>query len=222
MSRKGNKTIAPRSKSVRGCRLIWHSLSPKEVSQVLKAYKGCPYFALMSEQEYDGTAFEACPIVIQLYPKSSHKEAISPFLWYHIYSAPVQCETPPDSFFLQLSGRSKVRLGFASHEAQRWFDTVRFDLDNQGILSNDERTNGRMSDMFDASDTDGRSPAGHRLSPGPQANCSPTMMSWFYMTSPSGWKTTTWSKLSNPRAKRSFLSVGLLGQWATYLLLHGN
>ena len=122
MGRKGNKMIAPRSKCVRGCRLIWHSLPPKEISQVLKAYKGCPYFALMSEQEYDGSAFEACPIVIQLYPKTSHKEAISPFLWYHIYNALVQCETPQDSFFLQIFGRSKVRLGFTSHDGSALHD----------------------------------------------------------------------------------------------------
>ena len=47
MGRKGNKTIAPRSKSVRRCKLIWHPFPPKETSHVLKAYKGCPYFALM-------------------------------------------------------------------------------------------------------------------------------------------------------------------------------
>ena len=110
----------------------------------------------MFEQEYDGPAFEDCPIVIQLYPKTSHKEAISPFVWVQMYNAVVQSDTPQESFFVQLSGKSKVRLGFTSHDMpQRWFHAVHFDLDKQGILSKDKRTNKRMSDIFNASDTDG-------------------------------------------------------------------
>ena len=176
MGRKRNKMMAPRSKSVRGCRLIWHSLPPKEVSQVLKAHKGCPYFALMLEREYDGKVFEACLIVIQRYPKSSHKEAISPFLWYHIYSASVQCETPPDSFFLQLLGTSKVSVGFTSHdEAQRWFYTVRFDLDNQAPFQKMKERTSEFETYFIPRTRTALSPSGHELSPGPQGNRSPTM-----------------------------------------------
>ena len=103
MGRKGNKMIAPRSKTARNCRLIWHAFPPKEVDQVLKAYKGCPYFAVMTENEYDGTAFDECPMVIQRYPKTSDKEAISPFLWYQVYSALIQGETPRDSLFTPTS-----------------------------------------------------------------------------------------------------------------------
>ena len=96
----------------------------------------------MSKQEYDETAFEDCPIIIELYPKTSHKEATSPFLWFQVYTPLMQTDTPRDSFFLQLLGKSKVRLGFTSQDmAQPWFEAVRFDLDNHSILSKDERTN---------------------------------------------------------------------------------
>ena len=86
MGTKRNKMIARRSKCVRGCRLILQSLPNKELSYVLKVYKGCPYFASMLDYEYDGSAFEACPIVIRLYPKTSYHRAISAFVLYHIYN----------------------------------------------------------------------------------------------------------------------------------------
>ena len=90
-----------------------------------------------------------------MYPKTSHKESTSPFLWFQIHTALTQSNKPGDSFFLQLAGKSKVRLGFTSHDtAHQWYKAVKFDLDNQGILSKDERTNNHICDIFDASNTE--------------------------------------------------------------------
>ena len=118
---------------------------------VLKAYKGYPYFAHIEEWEYDGTTFEDCPIVLQFYPKVSYKEAASPFLWSTICAALMQSDMPRESFHLLLAGKSKVRLGFKSYEtAQSWFETVKFDLETQGILSKDERSNKHASNMTES------------------------------------------------------------------------
>ena len=62
--------------------IIWHVFPRADIAQVLKAYKGCPYFALMTEAQFKGMVFEECPLVMHLYPKPSHKDAVAPFLWH--------------------------------------------------------------------------------------------------------------------------------------------
>ena len=155
MGRKGNKMIATKSKIVKGRKVIWHVFPPNEIEMVLQAYKGCPYFALMFEAEFEGTIFEECPLVMQLYPKTSQKDAVAPFLWHQIHSSLCQSDLDSAAFALQLTGRFKLRLGFKSQEEGiKWFDSVRYDMDALGILFKDERTNKRISDLLEASDSE--------------------------------------------------------------------
>ena len=138
MGRKGNKMIATKSKIVKGRKVIWHVFLPNEIEMVLQAYKGCPYFALMSEAEFEGTIFEECPLVMQLYPKTSQKDVVAPFLWHQIHSSLRQSHLDSAAFALQLPGRFKLRLGFKSQdEGIKWFDSVRYDMDALGTLFKD-------------------------------------------------------------------------------------
>ena len=92
---------------------------------------------------------------MQIYPKTPHRRQCHSFrgITSTMHFSRVKLLK---NFFLQLCGRSKVRLGFSSTEgAQQWFDAVRFDLDDQGVLSKDERRNKRMSHIVDGCDREG-------------------------------------------------------------------
>ena len=103
MGRKGNKMIATKSKIVKGCKVTWHIFQPNETEMVLQAYKGFLYFALMSEAEFEGTIFEECPLVMQLYPKTSQNDAVA-----NLFVAP--------NSFLPMPIRSGLSgLHFAAH-----------------------------------------------------------------------------------------------------------
>ena len=67
---------------VRGCKIIGHVFPSQKIDMVLKAYQSCPYFALMTEAEFDAPVFEECTLGMQLYPKHLHKGAITAFLWH--------------------------------------------------------------------------------------------------------------------------------------------
>ena len=126
--------------------------SPNEIAMVLQAYKGCPYFALMSGAEFEGTIFEESPLVMELYPKTSQKDAVAPFLLHQIHSFLCQSDLDSAAFALQLTGRFKLRLGLRSQEEGiKWFDSVRYDMDALGILFKDESTNKRISELLEAS-----------------------------------------------------------------------
>ena len=83
MGRKGAQCVSNPHRTVKGTRNVWHPLTYSEVSELIKAYEGCPFFAPMREDEFLGEEMSQCPVVLQMYPK----QALGPYMWHTLYSS---------------------------------------------------------------------------------------------------------------------------------------
>ena len=73
MGRKGAQCVSNPHRTVKGAKIVWHPLTDSEIAELVKDYKGCPFFAVMPEDEFLGEEMSECPMVLQMYPKQSVK-----------------------------------------------------------------------------------------------------------------------------------------------------
>ena len=94
-------------RTAKGARIVWHPLTygeTMETVELIKAYKGCPFFAVMRGDDFLGEEMSKCPVVLQMYPEQSVKQARGPYMWQTIYSSLNQ-HLQGKCFFLRTVGR---------------------------------------------------------------------------------------------------------------------
>ena len=155
LGRKGPQCISNPHRNIRGARVIWHQLQPDDMKGMLTAYKNCPFFGIMREDEFLGDEMESCPLVLQLFPKANVRQAVSPYMWHMIHSSLSQ-HLPDDTFVsIQLASKTKVRVGLKDvSAAQMWLLRAKFELEVMGLNIKNERTNEPVSDFVDGSDAE--------------------------------------------------------------------
>ena len=158
MGQKGAQCVSNPHRTVKGARIVWHPLTDSEIAELVKAYKGCPFFAVMREDEFLGEEMGECPVVLQMYPKQSMKQALGPYMWHSIYSSLNQHVQGKCFFSVQLAGRTKIRVGIKdTSAAHEWLTQVNYELETLGSNIKNERTGEPISDFVDGSDSDGSS-----------------------------------------------------------------
>ena len=113
LGRTGPRCVSNPHREIQGARIIWHQLSSKDRSDMLKAYKSCPYFAIMREEEFLQEDMHACESAcqLQLYPKASVRRAVGPFMWHAVHYS-LQQHLPLDTVTsVQLASKAKIRVG---------------------------------------------------------------------------------------------------------------
>ena len=104
-----------------------------EITELVKAYKGCLFFAVMREDKFLGEEMGECPVVLKIYPKQSVKQALGPYMWHTIYSSLHQHLHGKCFFSVQLAGRNKIRVGIKDTSTMHvWLTQVKYELETLG------------------------------------------------------------------------------------------
>ena len=128
---------------MKGARIVWHFVTQNEITELVKAYKGCLFFALMREDEFFGEGMGECPVVPQMYPKQCKTSTRSIYMAHHI-----KC-----LFSVQLAGRNKIRVGIKdTSTAHTWLTQAKYELETLGMTIKNERTGELISDFLDGSE----------------------------------------------------------------------
>ena len=158
MSRKGAQCVSNPHRTVKSARIVWHPLTDCEIAELIKAYKGCPFFAMMREDEFLGEEMSECQVVLQGYPKQSVKKGLGPYMWHTIYSSLNQHVQGKCFFSVQLAGKTKIKVGIKdTSAAHQWLTQIKYELETLGFNIKNERTGEPISDFLDGSDSDGSS-----------------------------------------------------------------
>ena len=155
LGRTGPRCVSNPHREIRGARIIWHRLSSKDRLDMLKAYKNCPHFAIMREEEFLGEDIESCDFVLQFCPKASVRQAACPYMWHAVHAS-LQEHLRADTFFsVQLASKAKICVGLQDNAAaQHWLVQAKFEAEVVGLNIKDERTNELVSHFVSASHTE--------------------------------------------------------------------
>ena len=96
-----------------------------------------------------------CPLVLQMYPKQTVKQALGPYMWHTTYSSLHHHLQGKCYFSFQLVGRTKIRVSIKdTSSTHAWLTQVKYEIETWGFNIKNGRTGEPMSHFLDRSHSD--------------------------------------------------------------------
>ena len=99
-------------------RVIFQRLDEEWASALYGKWGDSPYFAMMTIGEFEGTALEGCPLVVEIFCRCSQKDRLANYLWRQVDKTLMGLDI---EYVAQVAACNKVRVGLPSVAAEEAF-----------------------------------------------------------------------------------------------------